>query len=1508
MDPYQNALHQLALKESARVQRSSLLFPGMDSTKSEYVQKLDSLRSNEIHRAVSDSVDYEEPGLLDQAVSLPGRLAHSVALGFVDSAADLIELPELIVNHVGDNLGWDEDDRLNVLHYVADSVRGTVTREEAYNTVADKIAYYVGYAVPDLAAMSLAVLGGEAVAGGVAAGLLRTGARTAVAKIPQKALMEAGRMMGVVGYGALKGGAFGGTEGAIQGAKDFSIIEAGTFLLSRYAKPVQILGTALLSGGVTALNVDSTRADYDDEVIASAILGGMFAMMPSGQKDKILRDPDTAKTKVKAYIAREKALGREPNLNTVAMEFAERDWNYLHRTYKQDPTAVDPLRDLIKNMEVELGEGKVNQDPNKMALQLRDIILKGNDINVQEAHKFADSFVQSAMLLSNPDTVGGPAVLEKFIDLHRDKLIVPSDEPLKVYNKKEIINELGQKEVVSDSLAKQIKLHEAKKEMVVRGTKQLMEKQTKTIKSVLSDAYTKLANPEGPGFDKLLKVPTYGKKIQNLIKVKGYDIYDQASAIVERATNRIGFRSFEGKQKEALDMLITAQVHEDRFLYDIYKNRQKLAHDWTPEYTKRQREVWSKWIIENEGPEALNRYTEAANKVFKEFQELNKLKLNSGIIDENTYKNYMSADYLPGKRAVYWRPNTPFTNVEESFLLKNDPIFKETFGFYKPDPRLKGHGGEPMVYDTQYILSNHIKKTHYAVVKNNLLNTWWEAANNKTPGISEFARLPNKRYRIKGTNKILNEQEIREVLITNERLTRAAKNVRKRRQEKIADGEYSYRKKTPKEPSIEKLREEIKKLEGEIKKEEARFERFNAHAKGDFDKYDIVVNKEHPCDVCIYDSTEEYLTIKAIRDELKTQKKQLESLNKRVELEEIIEPMAGFEAVTFMRNGKKETVMLDRQAAQMTNLSHNVSKLENRMLKTVSIVSGTLPVKFLATAINPIFPIRRWWSDNKFFFLANPYESGNLLSLTKNAFVDQFIKVKNRDVSIFKDVINRGELTEKYLVNGGAQLTLTQLAQHDFYLRRFGDAFGSKQGKAKSAWEWFVDKAGWLGTNIELTIRVHQFHKLMQAGKTPQESVRIVNDLLNYGRKGHFMRYIDSIYPFANVAAQVLDSHARAFKTNPKLFAAKLAQYTTLRVASLWAAYTLGSEVMDDVNPYQLVKNWIVPLGLTTTDANGDTQRAYISIPTENSPFIQAIDALLVAGARITTDKTDTRGFEDIINRLADAVPMYDVTSFIPIIQAYKAVWKNRDPRTGDNIYRNGGYIDPMLQYYGDTSPLAKNLAKAIPGASPVGLERLGGMFASNPFINFAGYLLRDVTPEEHNSMSRAVTEAVPGLKGFVKWTRPQTDIARQIIKEEASSRQQVVGSFYMQGMKDIQSGDKTIYEVVKELNSSAEINGLEKRELVKSLKKGLRGWKLYQRMNEQEDPEDMSEIPALREWQLMSHQQTKAKVRWYVAMKPEKGTKAEKLFVSLAKVHGFLSSKKFFYYLRQFERSGEPF
>ena len=284
-------------------------------------------------------------------------------------------------------------------------------------------------------------------------------------------------------------------------------------------------------------------------------------------------------------------------------------------------------------------------------------------------------------------------------------------------------------------------------------------------------------------------------------------------------------------------------------------------------------------------------------------------------------------------------------------------------------------------------------------------------------------------------------------------------------------------------------------------------------------------------------------------------------------------------------------------------------------------------------------------------------------------------------------------------------------------------------------------------------------------------------------------------------------------------------------------------------------------------------------------------------------DKTNTLDYQYIIDNLKRDVPLYDVSSFFPTLQAFSAIWKNRDPRTGDNLWKGSEYIDPHLRAYQDTPSVAKNVAQVIPGASPLGIQKAAGMIGSNPITSFFGYLLRDITPEEKSSMTRTITGAVPGLSGFVKWTRPNTDKIKYLAKQSMSDRQRKITDLADSNVERIKSGDASIANVMSELRKNPELNAAEKKDVFDNIKRAITGWKIYDRVKSTEPANIVAELPSLREWQAVSGLDTQTKVKWFVANKPVRTEDSYKAFMTIAKSHGFLSSSKFFYYLRQAEK-----
>lgn len=1504
MGAYEDALQRLARYSQAQQEIEVVQSSEFNSDIPLYRQKIQAQNRADINIRVRQSVDYDEQGLLDRAIVLPGRLAHEALTGFVDSSADMIELPELLVNAVGDKFGWEEEDRLHVLGSVADSIRNSVDRTQAQKSIAEKIAYYVGYSVPDLVGMLAGGLGGAKVAGRIAAKQIGEETLGSVARAQLKKTLrvsaptakKVGQVMGTIGYGTLKGGAFGGTEGALHSARDFTAMEIGMWALSRYSKPVQIAGTAAMMGFLTSATMDQNRPDYQDEIIANAVLGGLFAAVPNGKKRKILEDPDLSLAKAKAWTARQRASGKNPNINDAIAEFSHRDWGYLHQSYRQDPRAKLPIQDLYENLQRHIGTKDIPKNTEGMTRALAQVLRESGEITTDRALTFAEQFVRSAELLSDPMTPGGPDAIKPFIDAHRDVLVNPTPEGTAVLGTTTITTESGVVQKVTEKVAREYKEDVARREVERRQLMKIEEDRRKTPFKLLSQGWDYLVNPIGSKIEKKLMAIPLGEKVLDLVKYKSYDVYDGALAKENAARERVGFKNFSEEARTKLDEIINIGMLEDRFLYDEFKGKVRI-HEWSPEFTQAKKREFFEWVEQNEGKAAVERYMQAADALFQENQAINKRLLDAGLITESSYRNYTSSEYLPNGRAPRWRQNKSFVEVENVLTVKDDPIFQETFNVNKLDPRLKKNSGDILIHDAEYLLMDRIRKTEYAIAKNNLIHSYGELAQSKDVYAREFARPVEYDVRIKGKKDILSPEEVRKIEANNARLTKAAKEARNRRLEKLKEGEYAPKgKKGKPAKSIESLQKEIKDLQAKVLKAQDKFEKTEAHLQGDFSKYDVpakqISETTHPKDVVIHEDTPAYRETKAIRDELLNQLEQLESLNQKVVLEYTPRKVEGFQEVKYLKNGEPASVMINDEAAHMLNLNHGLSKQQIKIQKILGFASGTIPVKFLATAINPVFAMRSFWRDNHHFFVGD-FNETSMLTYMKDVML--------RQPAVFKDVVTKGPLMKKYSELGLNQLTVTKTVKEDMLLKR-GRAM-LPEGQGKAAWENFVDKMGWLGTNLEMTVRLSNADALVKKGIPPEKAVRLVNDHMNFGRKGNVMRWIDTVYPYANVAAQALDSQLRAFKTNPKKFGAKMAQYWALRLSAAAAAYAVSSEVMDQVSPYQKVNNFIIPIGASTEDRLGDIQHAYVAIPTENSPLIRAIDSLMFGAIDVIRDGTNTLTYQEIINRLADDVPLYDVSGFAPALQAYKAIFDNRDPRTGDNIWKGSYLVDPSLRSYPDTSQAAVAAAQVLPGASPVGIERAAAQFKGNPLISFFGYMMRDTTQEEKNSMTRTVTEAVPGLNSIVKWTKPQMLATRIMQQEGASNRQKLVGSKVDFYTKALQEDIYTNAEVLSEVRANSELNTLEKQDVLKLTRQNMEGWKLYKRVKEKESPEVISTLPSLREWQSVGRSNSETKALWFYKMKPEKGDPSFGAFNVLAKAHGMLKSQEFFYYLRQAEK-----
>jgi hypothetical protein len=239
-----------------------------------------------------------------------------------------------------------------------------------------------------------------------------------------------------------------------------------------------------------------------------------------------------------------------------------------------------------------------------------------------------------------------------------------------------------------------------------------------------------------------------------------------------------------------------------------------------------------------------------------------------------------------------------------------------------------------------------------------------------------------------------------------------------------------------------------------------------------------------------------------------------------------------------------------------------------------------------------------------------------------------------------------------------------------------------------------------LGERVELGPRVMAYQRALKRGENLTKAVidgRTVT--VDFSQGGTVTKYLNNFIPFFNVAAQGPVQVARAFRDNPKAFAAT--------VGTVLGMPTLAAEAWNRSDPqraadYKDIPDYIKNQGIVVMlpgeapkDAQGNRKPLYALIKTrEWSPFVSlARDA----AARALGD--DTKSWQNIALSAASGASPNNATSFgqaaaeplsgIPAIPAAAQLAQNRDwfrnstivtQRNDDNASAASKTLAPIIQ------------------------------------------------------------------------------------------------------------------------------------------------------------------------------------------------------------------------------------
>lgn len=1482
-----------------------------------YAVDFDTQSTDPIQRAVKDVslspfegsvryyTDYRMPGQFERSVSTPGRVVKEFISGFGAGAADLIELPELLVNAVGKQFGMDEDDKFRFLHNISNSIKETVDDNGSPEGILNKVAYYAGYMIPDM--IGIMASGGLGVAVGKAA--IRSAPSIAIRK---DMLLKAARITGVIGFGTVRGGLHDGYEGAQSGAAQFTLMEAAGALFGHLGKPAQVLANAVFMVSLTAAMTDPDDEDFADEVIAAGILGGGFGLLSAKNKART-SDADLGKTK--GWTVKQRLQGKKTGLNEYMMEFLKTETEGLHKIYDRDPQ-IDMKRKMREKYNG-LNEGKIADTNDAVfANQLRDMFLEEGGVTLQQAGGFAQGLMKVADVLDRPEAYKNDQIIGDYIKAHGDKIWVAKEFELSSFEQSPIDNTVrytspfGVEYNITPAKAKALQEWEINQSRNEISSKRLIQKnliEDSSIKGRLEKAYKLLVEPAGKQLSMLEKSSKYGYETARTLDYLGYGARGWTNSFVTDTWNRIGLNKLSGQETKWLNELLYAGRYVDEGIRDALKGLEKDKPMTRIQAEAVQERVF-KEIRSGGGDKAVTAMEEMIGNLYGVRKQLIEMSRNHHLITDKTAEAYLFDKHL-GKMPRFIK-SMSHAEVARKLEMNKDKVYTETLSASAMEKYRKQYQGESMIEDSLFLLEHEIRSRYYLAAKNDAIRSWHKAAV-KTD--NAFAKSVEWEYYHKNDpfKRALTGKELEAV---NQKLTKheaAQANRKLRREEKKAAAEAAGIDTSPKPRSIfskdpikdlEKTRGRINDLIKEVEKKQKAEERFEDHVKGDFDTYDVGKIKKN-IDKSNIKPSEELVKLMEIEKALKEHSEFLTDEIKKPDVGRRVKPVEGYVEVKFLEKGKSESVMIAEEAAHLLTLGTPFNPKAQGVLRALGHITLATPVRFLATTLNPVFAMRALPRDLIHFSTANTRDPTTPVGYMKDFALN--------GGGIIKDVFSKGKRFKAYTDAGGREYTRSTISVEDSLLRHSSEYFQVKKTKTQKAWENFTQIVSKPNDVAEVSVRVFAFERLMQKGLSAHDAAFEVNKMLNFSRKGNLMRTIDSMIPFANVATQALDAQARAFRDNPVRYGKKIAVHWGLRMSMAVAAYAYAPEAMDDVSARMKIGNYIIPLGLGIKNKEGDMEYAYYTVPVEKNPIAGILDTALFGMIDIFRGKGGEREWKDIYKVYAESFDFreYAVAGlgpdiFPPAVSAYQAMYNNKDPRTHNSIWKGNVAVNLADRYYQDTPQIAINISKGLEdytpmeAPAPVGIQRAAqSLSGGNMFMGFMGWLLHDVTYEERENMSRKMVEMVPGLKNLVKWTKSDTSRLRLMMEEDASERQREV-SFVVRGLsEDIKSKAISKQQAIRSISSNLDWDSLTKKEALININKSIKGWDVYQKISKI-NPDSLDEIPSYKEWEMAGFSSAKTRARWWIRNEPLKGTPAYKAFNALRPV--FLGqSNQLFYHFR---------
>lgn len=458
---------------------------------------------------------------------------------------------------------------------------------------------------------------------------------------------------------------------------------------------------------------------------------------------------------------------------------------------------------------------------------------------------------------------------------------------------------------------------------------------------------------------------------------------------------------------------------------------------------------------------------------------------------------------------------------------------------------------------------------------------------------------------------------------------------------------------------------------------------------------------------------------------------------------------AGHQSVGVFLNGDHKPIFMKNEYADewiKNDPLHN-----SMVVNLLQWISGSKPVKLLATGLNPLFALRNIPRDLSLIYMQadSPY------SLFAPSAMGQMAKDMT---TVAKDVFTRSGRVQDFINEGGG------LALQTYYGRWKGEGF---IGEKLAGFEKY---AGWIGETSELWTRLALRERALHRGMSSEMATWQARKYLDFSQGGSLIKALDIGIPYLNARIQGTRSLFRAAKDDKGLFMWKLANLMTVSAGLYFANQAVNPEGLRQTSDRDKAANFIITTPLSYVDSDGQTRYLEFKIAKSEEQQIATsfIDALL---SYYIEGKYPTQQMLMAISQLTGV-------GLPPTISALIALAGNLDTWTWQKAWKGSENIEAGQQYTTQTHPAMKAIGQL--GISPDKFATAAGKIIppNNFFVGLAGgglaTILNQFDPPEKQKLTAELLMANPAIRTVLTSTSPYNEYRlehRNLIMAETTRR-----------------------------------------------------------------------------------------------------------------------------------------